>query len=155
MGIVGVILITPEGKMIPMEKRLVFEVTNNQVEYEACIFSLEALHSVGAENVTVYGDSMLVVKQASKEWEFREDKLRLYWDYLATILLSFDQCKFIHLPREENQIADALTTLASMWQNRAGLGARPLILAKSRSPCYEKIRVMPIQATEKPWYYDL
>ena len=52
--------------MIPMAKRLEFEVTNNQAEYEACIFGLEALRSVGAENVTVYGDSMLVVKQASK-----------------------------------------------------------------------------------------
>ena len=111
---IGVILITPEGEMIPMAKRLEFEVTNNQAEYEACIFGLEALHSVGAENVTVYGDSMLVVKQASKEWEVREDKLCLYWDYLATILLSFDQCKFIHLLREENHIADALATLASM-----------------------------------------
>ena len=97
-----------------MAKRLEFKVTNNQAVYEACIFGLEAQHSVGAENITVYGDSMLVVKQASKEWEVREDKLRLYWDYLATILLSFNQCKFIHLPREENQIADALATLASM-----------------------------------------
>ena len=110
---------------------------------------------MGAENVTVYKDSMLVVKQDSKEWEVREDKQRLYWDYLATILLSFDQCKFIHLPREENQIADALAILASMWENSAGPGARPVILAKSRSLCYEKIRVMPVQATKKPWYYDL
>ena len=64
---VGVILIMPEGEMIPMAKRLEFEVTNNQAEYEACIFSLEALRSVGAKNIIVYGDSMLVVKQASKE----------------------------------------------------------------------------------------
>ena len=40
---IGVILILPEGKMIPMAKRLEFEVTNNQAEYEACIFGLEAL----------------------------------------------------------------------------------------------------------------
>ena len=66
---IGVILITPEGKMIPMAKRLEFNMTNNQAEYEACIFYLEALHSIGAENVTVFGDSMLVVKQASKEWK--------------------------------------------------------------------------------------
>ena len=40
---VGVILVMPEGEMIPMAKKLEFEVTNNQVEYEACIFGLEAL----------------------------------------------------------------------------------------------------------------
>ena len=45
-----------------MAKKLEFEVTNNQTEYEACIFCLEALCNVGAENVIVYEDSMLVVK---------------------------------------------------------------------------------------------
>ena len=72
---VKVILITPEGEMIPMEKRLEFEVTNNQAEYEACIFRLEALRNVGAEEITVYRDSMLVVKQVFKEWEVKEDKM--------------------------------------------------------------------------------
>ena len=42
-----------------------------------------------------------------------------------------------------------------MWENNAGSGARPLILVKPRSPYYEEIRVMPVQATKKPWYYDL
>ena len=64
---IGVILISPEGETIPMAKRLEFEVTNNQAEYEACIFGLEALRSAGAEEITVYGDSMLVVKQISNE----------------------------------------------------------------------------------------
>ena len=59
---IGVILISPEGKTIPMAKRLEFEVTNNQAKYEACIFGLEALRSAGAGEITVYGDSMLVVK---------------------------------------------------------------------------------------------
>ena len=75
---VGVILITPEGKMIPMAKRLEFEVTNNQAEYEARIFRLEALQSVVVEEITVFKDSMLVVKQVSKDWEIKEDILRLY-----------------------------------------------------------------------------
>ena len=40
---VEIILITLEWEMIPMAKRLEFKVTNNQAEYEACIFGLEAL----------------------------------------------------------------------------------------------------------------
>ena len=75
---IGIILITPEGEMIPMVKRLEFEFTNNQAEYEACIFGLEALRNVGAKEVTVYRDSMLVIKQVSNKWKVREDKLRLY-----------------------------------------------------------------------------
>ena len=141
---VGVILITPDGEMIPMAKKLDFEVTNNQAEYEACTFGLEALRNVGAENVTVYGDSMLVIKQASKEWEVKEDRLRLYWDYLATLSLCFGQCKFVHLQKEENPVADVLATLAFMWESSAQSEVKPLILARSRSPCYEEIRVMPV-----------
>ena len=94
---VGVILVTPEGEMIPMAKKLEFEVTYNQVEYKAYIFGLEALRHIGAEEVTVFGDLMLVVKQVSKEWEVKEDRLRLYVNYLAIVTLSFNQCKFIHL----------------------------------------------------------
>ena len=40
---IGVILISIEGEMIPIVKKLEFEVTNNQAEYKACIFGLEAL----------------------------------------------------------------------------------------------------------------
>ena len=44
---ISVILISPEGEIIPMAKRLEFEVTNNQEKYEASIFGLEALHNAG------------------------------------------------------------------------------------------------------------
>ena len=71
---------------------------------------------MGTEEITVYGDSMRVVKQISKEWEVRENKLKVYWDYSITILLSFTQCKFIHLPREENQMANTLATLVLTWE---------------------------------------
>ena len=79
----------------------------------------------------VYGDSMLVIKQVSNEWEVREDKLKLYWDYSATVLLSFTQSKFVHLPREENQMADALATLASTWKIGKQAEMKPLILVRS------------------------
>ena len=59
---IGVILISPEGEMIPMVKRLEFEVTKNQAKYEAYNFGLKALQNMGVEEVTVYGDSRLVVK---------------------------------------------------------------------------------------------
>ena len=38
-----VILISLEGEMILMAKRLEFEVTNSQAKYEAYIFELKAL----------------------------------------------------------------------------------------------------------------
>ena len=32
---------------------------------------------------------------------------------------------------------------------------KPLILMRSQAPCYEEIRIMPINPVEKPWFYDL
>ena len=109
----------------------------------------------GAEEVTIYGDSMLVIKQASKKWEVREDRLRLYVDYFMTISLPFVHCEFVHLLQEENQMADALATLASVWESGEPVMVKPLILVKSRTPCYEKVKVMPVQAIEKPWFHNL
>ena len=54
---IGVILIPPGGEMIPMEKRLEYEVTNNQAEYEAYIFGLEVLQSIGQKRLLFTGTS--------------------------------------------------------------------------------------------------
>ena len=55
----------------------------------------------------------------------------------------------MHLPREENQMADALATLASTWEIGKQVEMKPLILVRSRTPCYEEIRIMPINPVEK------
>ena len=94
----GVVITSPEGTKTALSFNLDFECTNNQAEYEACVFGLETLRSMGAEQITVYGDSMLVVKQVSKEWEVKEEKLKPYVNHLLTITLSFNQYKFEHLP---------------------------------------------------------
>ena len=71
----GVILVTPERETIPMAKKLDFKVTNNMAEYEACIYGVEAALAAGAKDLLVYGDSLLVISQANKEWEVKEDRL--------------------------------------------------------------------------------
>ena len=42
-----------------------------------------------------------------------------------------------------------------MWESSTQSEVKPLILARSRSPYYEEIRVMPVQTAEKPWFHDL
>ena len=57
----GVILVTPEGKTIPMAKKLDFKITNNMAECEACIYGMEAALAAGAKDLLIYGDSLLVI----------------------------------------------------------------------------------------------
>ena len=63
----GVILVMPEGETVPMTKKLDFKVINNMAEYEACIYGVEAALAVGAKDLLVYGDSLLVISQANEE----------------------------------------------------------------------------------------
>ena len=110
----GVILVTPEGEIIPMAKKLDFNVTNNMTEYEACIYGVEAALAAGAKDLLVYGDFLLIISQANEEWEVKEERLKPYHGYLKTLMKGFDKCLFIHLSKDENQMADALAMLSSM-----------------------------------------
>ena len=63
----------------------------------------------------MYRDSALVIHQLRGEWETRDPKLIPYQAYIKELAGSFDEISFHHVPREENQMADALATLASMF----------------------------------------
>ena len=63
----GVILVMPEGKTIPMAKKLDLKVTNNMAEYEAYIYGVKAALATGAKDLLVYEDSLLVISQANEE----------------------------------------------------------------------------------------
>ena len=58
--------------MVSIAKKLAFRVTNNEVEYEACTLGMEALTALGVTEVKIFGDFMLVINQAAKEWELKE-----------------------------------------------------------------------------------
>ena len=109
---IRVILLTPKGEVVPISKKLAFRVTNNEVEYEACALEMEALIALGVKKVKIFGDSMLVINKRTEEWKLKEQHLRPYLSHLQQLVLSFQKCKFIHLPRNHNQMADALTSLA-------------------------------------------
>ena len=58
---IGILLITPKGSHIHLAIKLNFEVTNNMVEYEACISGIEALWELRVKEVKVFRDSTLVI----------------------------------------------------------------------------------------------
>jgi ribonuclease HI len=63
---IGVVLISPNGAIFDMSNQNDENHTNNQVEYEALLFDLEVLQSLGVKHVEAFGDSLLVVQQVSK-----------------------------------------------------------------------------------------
>ena len=63
----------------------------------------------------VYRNSALVIHQLRGEWETRDHKLIPYQAYIKKLIEFFDKVTFHHIPKEENQMVDALATLASMF----------------------------------------
>ena len=149
---IGVILLTPENEVIPMAKKLTFRVTNNEAEYSACITGVEALIALGVTEVEILGDSMLVINQATDEWDLKEPHLKPYLEHLQELSQSFRKCRFIHLSRSHNQMADALASLASVWDGPTVMPVKPLILLKSSQPCYKSIRVKYMHWIASPSY---
>jgi len=85
-------------------------------EYEACALVVQAAIDSNVKLLKVYGDSAMVIHQLRGEWETRDPKLIPYQAYIKELASSFDVISFHHVPQEENQMADALATLASMFQ---------------------------------------
>ncbi|RVW77305.1 Transposon Ty3-I Gag-Pol polyprotein [Vitis vinifera] len=137
---IGVLLISPHGDHIPRSVRLAFSdrhpATNNIVEYEACILGLETALELGIRQMEVFGDSNLVLRQIQGEWKTRDVKLKPYHAYLELLVGRFDDLRYTHLPRAQNQFADALATLASMIDIPVDATVRPLLIESRSAPAY-------------------
>ena len=146
---IGVILVSPTRDWILIVKRLDYSVTNNVSEYKACICGLEALIAIGIKRVEVLGDSKLVISHVNKEWEVREERFKPYLDYIENLKKNFDEVVFLQITRKNNQVADALTTLAYVWDNLKSLLVRLVILMKARVLCFESTQVLDVVEKKK------
>ncbi|XP_006589985.1 uncharacterized protein LOC114371546 [Glycine soja] len=100
-------LISPENQCIPFTAKLGFDCMNNMAEYEAFALGIHVTIDFNIKLLKVYGDSALVIHQLRGEWETRDHKLIPYQNYIKKLAEFFEDVSFHHVPREENQMADA------------------------------------------------
>ncbi|XP_039684984.1 uncharacterized protein [Medicago truncatula] len=150
---IGAIIVTPKDTHIPFMARLTFDCTNNMAEYEACIMGIEEAIDLRIKNLDIYGDSALVINQITGEWETRHPGLVPYKDYARRLLTFFNKVELHHIPRDENQMADALATLSSMYQvNRRN--EVPLIhIRRLERPAH--VFATEEVVDDKPWFHDI
>ncbi|XP_040964509.1 uncharacterized protein [Gossypium hirsutum] len=116
---IGAVLVSPEGDHYPLTARLNLFCTNNIAEYKACIMGLRAAIERKIEILEVHGDSALVIYQIRGDWEVRDLKLVKYHDLVSKLVKEFKEVTFNYFSREENQLADALATLASIIEEES------------------------------------
>ncbi|KAK5773087.1 hypothetical protein PVK06_049391 [Gossypium arboreum] len=150
---VGAVLVSPKENHYPLTARLNFFCTNNIAEYEACIMGLRAAIERNVKTLEVYGDSTLVIYQIRGDWEVRDSKLVKYSDLVVELIKEFEEITFNYFPREENQLADALATLASMFKASRETEIMPLQMSIYEVPahCFS----IEKEPDGRPWFHDI
>jgi ribonuclease HI len=113
---VGVWINHPKGDSKLCSYKLVFECTNNMVEYEALILGLKVLEELGAKRIVVHGDSELIINQIKGIYQEKHPRLRAYRNLVLDLLEKFPECNLLAIPREQNQVVDALATSTAVFR---------------------------------------
>ena len=85
----GLILTSPEGIDIEYALRFGFHASNNEAEYEAVIAGLNFAHSLEVNQLEVYSDSQLVVRQIEDTYEAKTETIILYLQKVSDLLEKF------------------------------------------------------------------
>ncbi len=83
--------------------------TNNVAEYTALIEGLKAALSEGVQELDIYMDSELVVRQLEGYYRVKQPHLKGLYEKVKQMLSSFKGYRISHVPRQDNKEADRLS----------------------------------------------
>lgn len=89
-----------------------FTGTNNEAEYQGLIVGLRRAIELGVTDLTVFGDSNLVVNQVNGEWGIHRPHLRLLREQAKRLLNRIPTWSLAWVPREQNAAADSAANAA-------------------------------------------
>lgn len=109
----GVFVRDDEGNnLAKISKYLGDSLTNNQAEYSALLKALEYGKSLDVDEVKVFSDSDLLVKQMSGEYRVDSENLKDLYEEAKGLESEFGKVVYKHISREKNSIADNLANEA-------------------------------------------
>ncbi len=100
--------------------RFLGSVTNNVAEYEALIWGLENVLALGHDEVTVYADSELLVKQVNGQYRVKNEGLKPLFLQVLGLLRRFSKFEVRHVRREFNKEADRMANEAMDCRSTVG-----------------------------------
>ena len=101
----GVSLIGPNGKEIDTDKKYIGNATNNVAEYMGAIAAVNLALKHNLDNIAIYGDSNLVIKQITNEWKVKSENLKQHFNNLKNVISKkqWKQISFNHVYRKHNK----------------------------------------------------
>ncbi|XP_021986714.1 uncharacterized protein LOC110883213 [Helianthus annuus] len=142
----GLMLISPDEIRLMYALRFDFECSNNEAEYEALLAGLRTAKSMGAARVDAYVDSLLVNNQVNETYEAKDESMAKYLAKTKELMDSFDNVTLNHVYRGKNQIADALSKLATSGMEKE------VKVETLQTPSIEPQNVSGVTAEDPCWY---
>ncbi|XP_071922590.1 uncharacterized protein [Coffea arabica] len=102
----GLLLKDSHGEACSYALRFDFTASNNEVEYEAVIAGLQLARRLGAQRISVYSNSQLVVCQVLEEYEAREKIMQWYLSKVHQLVAYFKSFEIQRIPRSQNRRDD-------------------------------------------------
>jgi ribonuclease HI len=112
-GGAGVLFISPRGEQLKYVLQILWEVSNNEADYEALLHGLRLAISLGIKRLLVYSDSLLVIQRVNKEWDCNKETMDAYVQEVRKLENKFSSLEVHHVIREHNIGADKLSKLGS------------------------------------------
>ena len=97
---------------------------------------LQAALGLRVRELEVNGDSALIISQIQNKWKIKEERLMPCHQCLQKWVSKFNKIQYQYVPRMQNQIADALATMAFMMDGPKEDEARPIVLEQNEEPAY-------------------
>jgi ribonuclease HI/pterin-4a-carbinolamine dehydratase len=103
----GYVLFNGKDEIIESKGIYLGIATNNQAEYQALKYALEAAKKLKAKDLDIYMDSLLIVNQIKGVYKIKSPDLLPLHKAIKDLLETFDSFSFTHVPRALNSLADA------------------------------------------------
>ncbi|KAJ9542676.1 hypothetical protein OSB04_029182 [Centaurea solstitialis] len=113
----GVVLKSSQGGNMVYSIRCEFKATNNEAEYEALIAGLDIALKLGAKQLHVRSDSLLVINQINGDFQAKDSKMMSYLKAVKDRIARFEHFLIEQIPRDLNMQADALANLGSAFHD--------------------------------------
>ena len=100
------------GRQLQAKAFFLGRATNNVAEYTGLVKALEAASQICSENLSVFSDSELLVRQINGRYRVKSEQIRPLYQQAVSLLEKFKSWKVQHITRDKNKQADSLVNQA-------------------------------------------
>jgi ribonuclease HI len=106
------VLYDPDGTEVERWNQVLGIATNNVAEYSACVAGLTRAVELQVDDLQLYGDSELIIKQLRGEYKVKHPDMKRLHSEAVALLAQISTFTIGHVYRSDNAVADALVNEA-------------------------------------------